>query len=397
MHDGVADQIANNAFQQHGVRPDGGRAGAHPQAYPFLAGLGGVLGPQLVQQRPDAERLKAGVDDASVQPRQVQQGVEQMPHRGHRACDVVQQVAPMPRQRLVRQQAQEQIHGMHGLAQVVAGRRQEPGLFQIAAFGRGLFLAHLVQQRQVLIAQPQCAQMGAVHAMDKGQGRHQIREPARHQRQMDGGRLRRQRNEHRRESRNFERVHHGQHHVIRVDRARAQPEQNDDEEQLVFQRDDKRPVSERQSPQNPRTQVAGQHAAHPAPGCRRIVAAAVVRDHGGQPQAANHQRRGDPQQYFVPGQHVEQREDRKAGGDQRSRQREGKAPAQRVDLHLADAGGVGRAWGREGGRGADRGLHYEGMLGREASKRQKSGSTRPRILDALRVNLAVGPKTALFA
>jgi hypothetical protein len=37
------------------------------------------------------------------------------------------------------------------------------------------------------------------------------------------------------------------------------------------------------------------------------------------------------------------------------------------------------------------------MLGREASKRQKSGSTRPRILDALRVNLAVGPKTALFA
>ncbi|MNI32631.1 hypothetical protein D3C73_865520 [compost metagenome] len=103
---------------------------------------------------------------------------------------------------------------MDGLTQVVAGGGQEARFLQVAAFGGGLFLAHLFQQRQVFVPQPQGVQVRAVHAVDEGQRGHQIRQPARHQGQVDGRRLRGQRDEHGCKGRHFKRIHHRQQHVV---------------------------------------------------------------------------------------------------------------------------------------------------------------------------------------
>ncbi|MNV81658.1 hypothetical protein D3C71_1753350 [compost metagenome] len=95
----------------------------------------------------------------------------------------------------ISQQAQEQVHGVDRLAQVMAGGGKEPGFFQVAAFGGGLLQPDLFQQRQIFVAQSQGVQMRAVHAVDEGQTGDQIRDSARNQGQMDGGRLGGQRHE----------------------------------------------------------------------------------------------------------------------------------------------------------------------------------------------------------
>ena len=136
MRDGVADEIAQDALQQHRIRIHHRLAGPDPQRQAFLHRLRRILGPQLLQQRIEREPLAPGLDHAGVQPGDIEQGIEQMPHRRRRAGDVVHQVAAVRGEFLVGQQAQEQADREHGLAQVMAGGGQEARFFQVAALGR---------------------------------------------------------------------------------------------------------------------------------------------------------------------------------------------------------------------------------------------------------------------
>ncbi|MNV55590.1 hypothetical protein D3C71_1478280 [compost metagenome] len=95
MRDGVADQVAQDAFQQHRVGPDACRAGPHAQRHAFFPGLRRVFVAQLIQQRVQRKALPARFDHAGVQPRQVQQGIKQMAHGPHGAGNVIHQVVTM--------------------------------------------------------------------------------------------------------------------------------------------------------------------------------------------------------------------------------------------------------------------------------------------------------------
>ena len=223
MRDGVADEIAQDALQQHRIRIHHRLAGPDPQRQAFLHRLRRILGPQLLQQRIEREPLAPGLDHAGVQPGDIEQGIEQMPHRRRRAGDVVHQVAAVRGEFLVGQQAQEQADREHGLAQVMAGGGQEARFFQVAALGRLLLAPHLLQQRQILVAQPQGVQVGAMHAVRERQRGGHIGDSARHHGDVQRRRLRRQRDEGRRQRRDLEGVDDRQDDVVGIDRPVPSP------------------------------------------------------------------------------------------------------------------------------------------------------------------------------
>ena len=136
--DGVVDQVAQDAVQQRRVRRDRGRERAHAQAQRFCLRLRRELVMQAIEHVGDRHRLHLRTHHARVQPREVEQAIEQAAQRLHRARDAVHQLSALRGQRMPLQHADEQAQRMHGLAQVVAGGRQEARLGQVAAFGRHL-------------------------------------------------------------------------------------------------------------------------------------------------------------------------------------------------------------------------------------------------------------------
>ena len=95
---------------------------------------------QAIEHVGDRHRLHLRTHHARVQPREVEQAIEQAAQRLHRARDAVHQLSALRGQRMPLQHADEQAQRMHGLAQVVAGGRQEARLGQVAAFGRHLLV-----------------------------------------------------------------------------------------------------------------------------------------------------------------------------------------------------------------------------------------------------------------
>ncbi len=125
---GVGHQVGEDAFHQHrvGVGPQAGGLGAQAQAP--LPGQEGELVFHALEHPGDGETHRMRLDDAGIQPGQVQQGIEQALHGRGGGLDVFGQtpgfLVPDP----IFQGRHQQGEGMQGLPQVVAGRRQEAGL-----------------------------------------------------------------------------------------------------------------------------------------------------------------------------------------------------------------------------------------------------------------------------
>jgi len=145
-----------------------GRAESQRQALAF----GGALLVHLhgLEDVVQAHGLELGLDRTGIEPGDVQQAHEQVFHRGHGLVQHVGQGAQLGGLGLLAQQAHQQADGGGGLAQVVAGRRQEAGLALVGHLQRAGAFGHAFFQRHV---QALCQAHGLDELAHQGQGKAQ--------------------------------------------------------------------------------------------------------------------------------------------------------------------------------------------------------------------------------
>ena len=154
--DGVAEQVAHDALDQHrvavGAQAARRGADAHRQPQPLLGSLLREFVGQPVQHRLQLERPALHLQRAGIHARDVQQRVEHRVQRRRGVAHPLDQLGLRVAQRLAAQCRQVQAQRVGRLAQVVAGRGKEAALGAVGRFGRVLGGAHLVHGLQQLRA-----------------------------------------------------------------------------------------------------------------------------------------------------------------------------------------------------------------------------------------------------
>ncbi len=167
----IGQQVADDARQERQIAADVYRGRHHNQRQTLLARDRGVLEAQAVKHGRQRNGRDAGLHDSSVEPGDVQEGVEQLLHRIHGPAYVADDV-PLPgSQRRLLQRLHEQTQGVQGLAQIVARRREKTRLRDVGALGGILLIAQLRDQPEVL--EPQRDGLGDEPRQMQREGRHQ--------------------------------------------------------------------------------------------------------------------------------------------------------------------------------------------------------------------------------
>jgi hypothetical protein len=145
----VRDQVAEDALEQDRIGFDPGAARPKSQAQPPRFGLG----QESIRERLEEPRNREGeagrLDHLGIEARDVEQAVEEVLHRLHRAVDVVGHLAARGLGLAVAQAVDQETDGMQRLAQVVARGGEEAGLRGVGRFGAVLLALDLVEQPRV--------------------------------------------------------------------------------------------------------------------------------------------------------------------------------------------------------------------------------------------------------
>ena len=137
---GVADEVAQHAFEQMAVGAQHGACAHHAQLYADGSRLRLELAMQGCEQRAELEIGNVGLQETGIELGDVHQRGEQMVHGGECRIDALYHVRGAAGGHFLSQRAQKQAGGVQRLVEVVAGGGQKAGLAEIGAFGGGLCL-----------------------------------------------------------------------------------------------------------------------------------------------------------------------------------------------------------------------------------------------------------------
>jgi len=107
-----------------------GPGGAEAQAQPPVLRFPGIGLLQLVEDGLQGRGQGLGIDPGHIQAGDVEQGVQQFRHAADGGADLAGQLFLVRAPGVVLQVGGEQVEGVQGLPQVVAGGSQEAGLGQ---------------------------------------------------------------------------------------------------------------------------------------------------------------------------------------------------------------------------------------------------------------------------
>ena len=131
----ILDQVPEHASEQRHIAANPIGAGFDLPAQSLGRGDRGVAGGDLVKHRGDREVGDLRLHNAGVQLGHVKEAIQQCLQRAEPILQLLQRLLASWALNVALEHAGEQDQGLKGLAQVVAGRRQELGLCQVGALG----------------------------------------------------------------------------------------------------------------------------------------------------------------------------------------------------------------------------------------------------------------------